>query len=108
MMKLTIDMRAKSGKFQELYQTLQAFVPAIRDEKGCQDCQLYRDVEDDDTLFLSIEWEAQTHLEQYLRSGSGRALLGAMELLGETARVRAGHDEPWNGIDALRRLREKM
>jgi quinol monooxygenase YgiN len=106
-MKLTIEIRAKPGKFQELYQTLQALLPEIRNERGCQDCQVYCDVEDGGSFFLSVQWEARTSLEHYVRSGGGGALLGAIDLLSEKARVKSGHDKPWEGIDTLKRMRKK-
>ncbi len=107
MLKLTIEIRAKPGKLQELYQTLQALLPTIRKEKGCRDCQVYRDVEEGDTFCLAVQWEGRTSLEQYVRSPSGSVLLGAVDLLSEKARVKCGQDEPWTGIDTLKRLRKK-
>ena len=106
-MKLTIEIRAKQGKFQELYQTLQALLPMIRDEKGCLDCHTYRDVEDEEVLFLSVQWKSLANLEHYMQSESGSALLGAIDLLGETARVGFDRDSPRGGIDTLKRLRKK-
>ncbi len=105
--KLAIEIRAKPGKLQELYQTLQALLPTIRKEKGCRDCRIYRDVEEGDTFSLSVHWETWTSLEQYVRSGSGGVLLGAVDLLSERARVKCGQDEPWMEIDTLKRLRKK-
>lgn len=106
-MELTIEIKTKPGKSQEFYQTLQALLPSMREEKGCRHCRIYRDVEDDEIFFLSALWEARTNLEQYVRSSNGGALLGAIDLLSETARVRSGHGEPWKGIDALKRIRKK-
>lgn len=106
-MKLTIEIRAKQDKFQELYQTLQALLPMIRDEKGCLDCRTYRDVEDEEVLFLSVQWKSLANLEHYMQSESGSALLGAIDLLGETARVGFDRDSPRGGIDTLKRLRKK-
>jgi quinol monooxygenase YgiN len=106
-MELTIEIRAKPGKFQELYQTLQALLPTIRKEKGCGDCRIYRDVEDGEIFSLSVHWEAQASLENYMRSSSGIALLGAIDLLSEKAGVKIGHDAPWEGIDTLKRMRKK-
>lgn len=106
-MKLTVEMRARSEKTQELYQTLQAILPSIRREKGCRDCRVWRDVEDEEIFFLAIDWETRASFEQAVRSGSGGALLGAVDLLVETARVRLGEDSPWEGIDSLKRLRKK-
>ena len=106
-MKLTIEIRARQDKFQELYQTLQALLPMIRDEKGCLDCHTYRDVEDEEVLFLSAQWKSLTNLEHYMQSESGSALLGAIDLLSETARVGFDRDSPREGINTLRRMRKK-
>jgi quinol monooxygenase YgiN len=105
-MTLTIEVRAKPGKINELYQTLQALLPTMRKEMGCQASRVSRDVEDGELFFLSSEWDAPGSFEGYVRSGSGSALLGAIDLLGESARFRTGGDEKWNGIDALRRIRK--
>ncbi len=104
-MELTIQMRAKPGSFQELYQTLQALLPTIRKEKGCRECRICRDVEDGEIFFLSVHWKAQTNLEHYLRSTSGMALLGAIDLLSEKAGIKFGHEAPWVGIEALKRMK---
>ena len=45
-MTLTIEVRSKPGKINELYQTLQALLPTMRKGKGCQFCRVSRDVED--------------------------------------------------------------
>lgn len=106
-MMLTIEIKARPGKSQELYQTLQALLLTIREEKGCKNCRIYRDVEDGDVFFLSVLWEARASLEHYVCSGSGGALLGALDLLGEAARVRSGHLESWQGISILKKMRKR-
>ena len=106
-MELTIEVRAKPGKFQELYQTFQALLPLIRKEKGCLDCRIYQDVDDGETFFLLIHWEALTNLEHYLRSSMGVALFGAIDLLTEKVRIRIDSDAPWAGIEILKRMRKE-
>lgn len=105
-MELTIEIRARPGKYRELYQTLQAILPTIRREKGCRDCRIWLNVEDGEVFFVSVRWQARERLEHYVRSASGAALLGALDVLSETAKVRFGHDLPWEGIDSLRRMRK--
>ena len=105
--ELTIEVKAKPGKFQELYQTLQALFPLIRKEEGCRDGRIYRDVDDGEIFFISVQWDALTHLERYMRSGNGVALLGAIDLLTENVRVRIGSDAPWEGVDILKRMRKQ-
>ena len=106
-MELTIEIKTKPGKFQELYQTLLGLLPTIRKGKGCKECRVYRDVEDGEVFFLLGQWEAQTNLKHYLRSTKGLALLGAVALLSERAAVKTGHDAPCQGIDTLKRMRNK-
>jgi len=106
-MKLTIEIRAKPEKTQELYQTLQALLPSIRGEKGCRDCRVWRDVENGEIFFLTIEWDVRARLHAFMMSESGGALLGAIDLLSETARVRLGNNELWEGTDYLKRMRKK-
>jgi quinol monooxygenase YgiN len=105
--KLTIEMRARPEKTQELYQTLQALLPAIRKENGCRDCRVWRDVEDEEIFFLTVDWDTRASFEAFMPSESGGALLGAIDLLSETAKVRIGNNEPWEGIDTLKRMRKK-
>ena len=106
-MELTIEIRARPGKSQELYQTLQALLPMIRKRKGCLDCRIYQDVDDGETFFLLIHWEALANLEHYLRSSMGVALFGAIDLLTEKVRARIDSDAPWAGIEILKRMRQE-
>jgi len=106
-MELTIEIRAKPENLQELGQSLQALLPTMREEKGCRDCRICRDVEDGAIFFLSAHWEAQASLENYMGSSSGMALLGAIDLLSERAAVKIGHDARWEGTDTLKRMRKK-
>ena len=106
-MTLTIEVRAKSGKVNELYQTLQAFLPTMNQEKDCRDCRVAGDAEDGGVYVLSCDWDDHSSFESYMRSGSGSALLGALDLLGESARIQVGSDAKWGGIETLKRMRKK-
>ena len=103
-MELTIEIRPRPGKFQELYQTLQALLPTIRNEKRCRGCRISLDGE---VFFLSSDWEAPAGVGNYMRSTGGIALLGAIDVLSERAAVKTGRDAPWQGIDVLKRMRRK-
>ena len=107
-MELTIWVKAKPGKFQELYQTLQAILPTIRKTKGCRDSRIYQDVEVGEVFFLSVRWQARKNFEHYVRSSSGGALIGAVDLLSDTTKVRFGPNGLWEGIDALKRIRKTI
>lgn len=107
-MKLTMEIRAKKLKYQELYQTLYALLPTIRKHKGCLDCRIYTDTENENVFFLSFSWEGQSSLEHYLRSNSGSALMGAIEVLSEKSRVKIDSEKPWEGIEVLHRMRKEI
>jgi quinol monooxygenase YgiN len=66
----------------------------MRAEDGCRESRIYRDVEDGEVFFLSVDWKDVANLEHYMRSVSGSALLGAVDLLSETARFRVDKDAP--------------
>ena len=104
-MNFTIEIRVKPEKFHELFQTLQALLPTMRAEHGCRESRIYRDVEDGEVFFLAINWDDAANLKHYMRSTSGSALLGAVDLLSKSVRVRMGGDSPWDGIEVLKRMR---
>ena len=104
-MTLTIEVRAKTGKATELYQTLQALSPVIRKEQGCLKCRVSRDVEDGETYVLSCDWASPASLELFIRSINGSALLGAVDLLAESSRIRMGKRSGWDDIETLKRMR---
>lgn len=106
-MELTLEIKATPGKLQELYQTLQALLPTLRKAQGCRDCRICRDVEDGEVFYLAVDWDTRASLERYLRSSSGSALFGAVDLLSENTRVRFDQDGPWEGIDILKKMRKE-
>ncbi|MEN6464738.1 MAG: antibiotic biosynthesis monooxygenase [Syntrophaceae bacterium] len=103
-MNLTIEIRAKPERFQELYQTMHALLPTMRREDGCRESRIYRDADDGDVFFLWMSWDDAAKFEKYMRSMSGSALLGAFDTLSKGVRVRVGADDSWRGIEVLRRL----
>jgi len=105
-MNLTIEVRADEGKFQELYQTLQTLLPTMRKKDGCLETRIYRDVEDGEIFFLSMNWDSAEKFESYMQSVSGSALLGAVDLLSKSVRVRMGADASWGGIEILKRIKK--
>jgi quinol monooxygenase YgiN len=106
-MTLTIEVKSKPGKIGELYQTLQALLPTMRQEKGCQNCRVSHDMEDDEVYVLSSDWDGQASFEGYVKSISGSALLGAIKTLGQSTRIQLGSDAKWEGVETLMQIRRK-
>ena len=107
MMTLTIEVKSKPGKISELYQTLQALIPTMRQEKGCLKCRVSQDMEDDEVYVLSSDWDGQASFEGYVKSTSGSALLGAIKTLGQSTRIQLGSDAKWEGVETLMQIRRK-
>jgi quinol monooxygenase YgiN len=102
---LTIELKSRPGKAQELQQAIQTFLPAMRKEKGCWDSRIFLNTEDGENFLLSIQWDDIAALEQYMLSNNGSVILGAFDLLGETVKVRVGSENFWGGIEVLKRMR---
>ena len=100
-MTVTIEVQAQAGKLQELDQTLQALLPTMRDEKGCRGCRVSRDVENGEVFVFFSDWESKGSFDGYIHSDNGRALLGAVKLLGESPRFRTSSDARWKEIGAV-------
>jgi len=105
-MTITIEVRAKPGKASELYQTLQALLPTMR-KQGCLECGVSQNTEEGECFILSGDWDSLSSFEAYIQSTSGSALLGAIDLLAKSSRVRVGRDARWEGIETLKRMRKK-
>ena len=88
-MDLFIEMKAKTGKFQELVHALTALMPALHITKGCEakSC-IYQDVQERDQLLLSLQFQDAEELRRCMSSDHGGAIVGAISLLGEKIRVR--------------------
>lgn len=107
-MTLTIEVRVKPGKANELYQTLQALLSTIRKAKGCLCCFANQGVSDVNVQVLSCDWESRANFEEYIRSASGSALIGALDLLCESVRIRGGDGSASEGIETLKEMRRDM
>ncbi len=83
MVLVIIRMKVLSEKRMELSQTINLLIGSIRTEKGCQRCDLYQGMEDENRLFLLEEWDTQENLKNHLKSERFRILRGAMNLLKE-------------------------
>jgi len=106
-MNLTIEVRAKPENFHELYQTLQAILPTIRSVADCRECRIYEDVENSNIFYIDIDCLDQEKLENIMQSMGGTALIGALNLLAESVKVKLDSDSVWSDIETLKRLRKK-
>jgi quinol monooxygenase YgiN len=83
MILITIRMKVLPEKRMELSQTIASLIGFIRTEKGCQRCDFFQSMEDENELSLLEEWDTRENLKNHLKSERFRVLRGAMNLLQE-------------------------
>jgi len=81
MMYATIKATVPHEKREELLLTFKSMLGPIRREHGCSDCHCSVDIEDENLIYLSMEWQTKRNLDSHLRSPLFSVLLGAMKLL---------------------------
>jgi quinol monooxygenase YgiN len=83
MILFIIRMKVSAQKRKELSQTISLLLGVIKTEKGCRRCDFCRSLENENQLFLLVEWETRADLDRYLNSERFKVLRGAMSLLQE-------------------------
>ena len=83
MILVIMRMKVLAEKRKELSQTIASLIGSIRTEKGCQRCDFYQSMEDENELCLLEEWNTQGDLKGHLKSECFRVLRWAMNLLQE-------------------------
>jgi quinol monooxygenase YgiN len=81
MIEATIKVTVPPEKREELLQTFKALLGPIRLERGCNSSHCYVDIEDENLIYIRVEWTNQRALGAHLRSPLFRVLTGAMKLL---------------------------
>lgn len=69
--------------------------------KGCMACGTYVDVEDENALVYTEEWETQEALDQRLRAEDLKVLLSAVDLAPEPPVVRFDTISGTHGMDVI-------
>ena len=59
----------------------------IQSAKGLISCQVYRKIDDEDTLVMIQKWESSEVMERYIRSANYRVVMELMELSNEQPEV---------------------
>ena len=78
------------NKLDELIDSLRNLSSGIREEQGCLDFSLYRDLEKKDTYRVSGEWQTRQAMEAHFRREKFSVLIGAARVLGEDFEMSIG------------------
>ena len=70
-------------KLDEFIDTLRFLSSGIRQEQGCLDFSLYRDIEKEDVYRVIGEWKTRQAMEKHFKQKLFPVLIGAAKVLGE-------------------------
>ena len=77
-------------KFDEFIDSLRHLSSGIREEQGCLDFCLYRDLEKKDAYRVSGEWKTRQAMEAHFKREKFSVLLGAARVLGDDFEMSIG------------------
>jgi len=103
-----ITMNALLEKRTEVMQTLLSMIEPTENERGCQSCHVFRDIEDKNVFSLIEEWETRQDLDDHIKSDRFSVLLGTKSLLCEAPQIEihtVSHSEGMETVKAARRKR---
>ncbi len=84
----TIKIHCRKEKRKEIVQTIKALTEQLTKDGGCVKAALYQDLDDQDTLYFTKEWQSRKNLEKYKTSKSLAVLLGLETLLADSVEIR--------------------
>ena len=81
MIVATIRVLVPQNKRREMLQTLQSLADLIRSQPGCLNYRFYREIENENALFVVEEWKTRADLEAHILSRDFSVLFGVINLL---------------------------
>ena len=109
MIEATIKLTVPPEKLKELLQTFKAILGLIRQEQGCISCNCYVDIEAENIILFTEEWQSKEDLDTHLRSANSvyfGVLIGAMTLLTKEPDIRFNTIAATAGAELIRAARE--
>jgi quinol monooxygenase YgiN len=79
-----INIVVKKYKIDEFVDSLRSLLSGFRKEKGCVDCCVYQDFDEEHTFCIVAEWETHEAMQQHFLTQKFEVLVGAARVLGET------------------------
>lgn len=87
MITTTIKLHCLPQKRKEIMQTIKQLRSKILQDDGCNHAEFYRDLHNDDVLYLVEEWQSVNVLEKHRKSKSYAVLFGLQALLVEPLEI---------------------
>lgn len=70
-------------KIDEFVDFLRSLLSGFRKEKGCVDCKVYKDLDEEHAYCIVAEWETHEAMQQHFLTQKYEVLIGATRVLGE-------------------------
>jgi len=77
----------KDNKVDEFAKALMSIMSRFRQEKGCLNYSLYRDIEKVKTYIVVGEWTTSLAMEKHFKGKNFSVLIGAARVLGQTFEI---------------------
>jgi quinol monooxygenase YgiN len=71
-------------KIDEFVDFLHSLLPGLHKEKGCVDCSVYQDLDEQHAYCIVAKWETHAAIQKHFRTQNFEVLIGAARVLGET------------------------
>ena len=70
-------------KIDEFVDFLRSLLSGFRKEKGCLDCNVYKDLDEEHAYCIVAEWETHETMQKHFLTQKFEVLIGAARVLGE-------------------------
>ena len=87
MIIVIITLNAFLDKQTEVMQTLLSMIEPTENMRGCQSCQVFLDIEENNVFSLIEKWETREDLDDHIKSDRFSVLLGIKSLLCEPPQI---------------------
>jgi quinol monooxygenase YgiN len=71
-------------KIDEFVDFLHSLLSGLNKEKGCVDCSVYKDLDEQHAYCIVAEWETHEAMQKHFLTQKFEVLIGAARVLGET------------------------
>jgi quinol monooxygenase YgiN len=101
MILFRVQMRIPAALRDRAVESLLRLVGPTRAVTGCAACGTYVDVDDENSLVYTEEWETQEALDERLRADDLRVLLSVLDLASEAPVVRFDTISGTQGMEVI-------
>ena len=102
-----VKIEIKKDKIDEFVKFLISMLDKFREEEGCMDFDLYRDIEKENIYSVIAYWETQKTMEKHFKRKSFSLLIGSTKVLGKNLEMKIGETSQ-SGNSTLAREKLKL